>query len=225
MSQMPLALGGLGTPDFDSFWAGNDGLLLARLRALADSPGSSQVLLGGARSSGKTHLLMACCDAARAAGHSAVYLPLARLQLSSPGEPLDAELVAIDDVGLALGERTLAEWLFAEINRQHDRQRALLLALGSESDVTASVLPDLASRLARSEMLRIERHDDEARKDILMHRAGHAGMPLDEAAADYLLRHHSRDLRTLLQTLANLDREALARSRRITVPLLKEVLS
>jgi DnaA-homolog protein len=223
MSQMPLALGGLGAPDFDSFWTGNDDLLLARLRALADSPGSSQVLLGGAASTGKTHLLMACCDATRAAGHSAVYLPLARLH--SPDEPLDAELVAIDDVSQALTDRPLAEWLFTEINRQHDRQRALLLALGSDYEAAAAVLPDLASRLARSEMLRIERHDDEARKAILMHRAEHAGMPLDEAAADYLLRHHSRDLRTLLQTLANLDREALARSRRITVPLLKDVLS
>ena len=225
MSQMPLALGGLGAPDFDRFWSGNDHLLLARLRALADHPGTSQVLLSGAPSSGKTHLLMACCDAARAAGHSAAYLPLARLQLDSPGEPLDAELVAIDDVGLALGNHALAEWLFAEINRQHDRQRALLLALGSEHDLSAALLPDLSSRLARSEMLRIERHDDEARKAILMHRAEHAGMPLDEAAADYLLRHHSRDLRTLLQTLANLDREALARGRRITVPLLKDVLA
>ena len=155
MSQMPLALGGLGAPDFDRFWAGNDHLLLARLRALADHPGTSQVLLGGAPSSGKTHLLMACCDAARAAGHSAAYLPLARLQLDSPGEPLDAELVAIDDVGLALGNHALAEWLFAEINRQHDRQRALLLALGSEHDLSAALLPDLSSRLARSEMLRI----------------------------------------------------------------------
>ena len=72
MSQMPLALGGLGAPDFDRFWAGNDHLLLTRLRALADHPGTSQVLLSGAPSSGKTHLLMACCDAARAAGPAAL---------------------------------------------------------------------------------------------------------------------------------------------------------
>jgi DnaA-homolog protein len=225
MSQMPLALGGLGAPDFDTFWPGHDGLLVARLRALAARPGSSQVLLGGPQSSGKTHLLMACCDAARAAGHSAVYLPLARLELAALAEPLDAELVAIDDVAMALTDRPLAEWLFTEINRQHDRQRALLMALSNESDPATSVLPDLASRLARSETLRLERHDDGARKAILLHRAELAGMPLDQAATDYLLRHQSRDLRVLLQTLADLDRESLARGRRITVPLLREVLS
>lgn len=224
MSQMPLALGGLGSPDFDNFWPARDTLLVSRLRVLAKNPDASQVLLSGHSGSGKTHLLMASCDAARDAGHTAVYLPLARLQLGAASEPLDADLVAIDDVGLAQTERPLAEWLFAEINRQHDRRHALLLALNSEFDPAQALLPDLASRLARSELLRLERHDDTGRKSILMHRAECAGIPLDQAAADYLLRHHSRDLPTLLQKLANLDRESLARGRRITVPLLREVL-
>ena len=41
-------------------------------------------------------------------------------------------------------------------------------------------------------------HDDAARKAILLHRAERAGIPLDPAAADHLLRHESRDLRALL---------------------------
>ena len=39
----------------------------------------------------------------------------------------DAELVAVDAVDAAFADRTRAEWLFAQINRQHDRGPALLL--------------------------------------------------------------------------------------------------
>ena len=98
----------------------------------------------------------------------------------------------------------------------------MLLAVRGAMD--AVVLPDLGSRLARAEALYLEQPDDAARKSILLHRAARAGIPLEPAAADYLLRHAHRDLRSLLAQLAELDREALARGRRITVPLLREVL-
>lgn len=222
MSQLPLALGGLGPPDFEQFWRATSDLAVARLQALAVDPRADQVLLIGGDSSGKTHLLLATCEAARQIGHSVAYLPLQRLEADALTEPVDAELVAVDDVDQALRERALAEWLFGQINRQHDRGRALLLAV--RGDVATSVLPDLGSRLARAEALHLEQPDDIARKSILMHRAERAGIPLESAAADYLLRHAHRDLRSLLAQLAELDREALARGRRITVPLLREVM-
>lgn len=222
MSQLPLALGGLGPPDFEHFWSAEGAIAVARLQALAQRPGADQVLVSGPEGSGKTHLLLATCEAARLAGHSVAYLPLSRLDVAALTEPVDAELVAVDDVDRALGERALAEWLFGQINRQHDRGRALLLAVRGAME--AVVLPDLGSRLARAEALHLEQPDDAARKSILLHRAARAGIPLEPAAADYLLRHAHRDLRSLLAQLAELDREALARGRRITVPLLREVL-
>lgn len=222
MNQLPLALSGLGPPEFAQFWEGSNAVALARLQALALRPGADQILLRGAESSGKTHLLLATCEAARAAGHAVAYLPLLRLEAEALTEPLDADLVAVDDIDRALTESGLATWLFAQINRQHDRCRALLLA--GRGEVVNAVLPDLASRLARAESLHLESPDDAGRKSILLHRAECAGIPLEPAAAEYLLRHHARDLRSLLARLAELDREAMARGRRITVPLLREVL-
>jgi len=221
VNQLPLALSGLGPPGFEQFWAGNNELALARLRALAQRPGADQVLLGGAEGSGKTHLLLATCDAARQAGCSVAYLPLSRLEPESLTEPVDADLIAVDDVDLALAGRGLAQWLFTQINRQHDRGHALLLA--ARGQVSDAVLPDLGSRLAQAQALYLNSPDDAARRAILLHRAGCAGIPLEPAAADYLMRHAHRDLRSLLARLAELDREALARGRRITVPLLREL--
>lgn len=223
MSQLPLALGRLDAPDFEHFWPGADALVLARLRALAAAPGAAQVLLTGGESSGKTHLLLATCEAARAAGYDAACLPLDQLDGADLAEAIDAELVAVDAVDAAFADRTRAEWLFAQINRQHDRGRALLLALRQMPEPGEVVLPDLLSRLMRCEKLSLAPHDDHARRSILLHRAEQAGIPLDPAAADHLLRHESRDLRALLARLKQLDREALARGRRITVPLVRDV--
>jgi len=223
VNQLPLAISGLGPANFAHFWAGTDALALARLRALAEQPGADQLLVSGATSAGKTHLLLATCEAASAKGWRVAYLPLAQIEPDALSEPLDADLIAVDDVDRALGNSTTAHWLFAQINRQHDRARALLLALPDSSDPALAVLPDLASRLASCERLPLSNPDDSARKSILLFRAEQAGIPLDPAAADHLLRHHTRDLRALLAKLAELDREALARGRRITVPLLREV--
>lgn len=223
MSQLPLALGGLDSPDFAHFWPG-DALVVARLQALAQAPGGAQVLLLGAAGGGKTHLLLATCEAARAHGLAVAYLPLDRIDDAGLAGAVDAELVAVDAIDCAYRDGARAEWLFAQVNRQHDHGRALLLAARALPDPAALVLPDLGSRLLRCERLALAPHDDEARRAILLHRAASAGIPLDEAAADYLLRHHSRDLRALLARLQDLDRAALARGRRITVPLVRELL-
>lgn len=223
MSQLPLALGGLDTPDFAHFHAGGDALVVARLRALAVAPHAAQVLLLGAPASGKTHLLLACCEAARTAGLAAAYLPLDRIEDAGLDGSVDAALVAVDAIDIAYSDRARAEWLFAQANRQHDRGHALLLAARS-LPASDAVLPDLCSRLERCERMQFAAHDDEARRAILLHRAAATGIPLEPAAVDYLLRHHSRDLGALLACLRRLDREALARGRRITVPLIREVL-
>lgn len=221
MSQLPLALGGLGPPDFAHFWSDDDSLVVARLQALARAPGASAVRLCGPPSSGKTHLLLATCEAARSAGVSVSYLPLQRIPMEALGEPIDADLLVIDDADLALSDLDAAHALFALINRLHDRRSAWLLA-ARNSD---SVLPDLASRLARAEQLRLATRSDHARRAILLHRAERAGIPLDTAAVDYLLRHGSRDLRELMAQLAALDRAALARATRITVPLIRREMA
>ena len=224
-AQLPLGFGGWRAPELADFWDEIDPLVLARLRALAVNPGASRILLTGAADTGKTHLLLAACESARASGYDAFYLPLSKFDAEALREPHVADLIAIDEADLAFADRELSEALFVLINRQQDRNRALLLAARNSPEQSQSVLPDLQSRLAQAERLRLSEHGDDARKAILMFRAHRAGIPLDPAAVEYLLRHSARDLRSLMQQLAALDRESLARGRRITVPLLREILA
>lgn len=223
MSQLPLALRRDSGADFDSYWAEVDALVVQRLRGFAEQPGATRILLTGAADSGKTHLALAVCEAARAAGHSVVYLPLQRVDASLVAASTGHDLVVIDAIEAVRGQPALAEALFTLLNHQHDRQRAVLIC-GREAPSPEDILPDLASRISQAELLRLNEHGDAARRSILLQHAERAGIPLDPAAADYLLRHCERRLSTLLATLAQLDRESLARGRRITVALLRECL-
>ena len=50
------------------------------------------------------------------------------------------------------------------------------------------------------------------------------GATFDEAALEWLMRRHSRDLSDLGALFERLDRASLAAQRRLTVPFLKQVL-
>lgn len=221
MQQLPLSLGGLGPPSFDNYRAPAGSLAAYRLRRIAHAPDAARLLLTGPAGVGKSHLLMACCEDARAHGHTALYCPLP----SGAGmlaEGVAIELLAVDTLDAVCGDREAEFLVFSAINRQHDARHGLLLA--SSRPPRDFALPDLRSRLAEAEQLPLDAPDDDTRIAILLHRAARAGLPLEPAAAHWLLRNTSRALPDLVATLARLDRESLARGRRITVPLLREVL-
>jgi DnaA family protein len=65
---------------------------------------------------------------------------------------------------------------------------------------------------------------DEDMQAALVKHAQNLGFDLDPAIASWLLTRKSRDLGHLLQIVAALDRYSLEHKRRITLPLLKEIL-
>src|SRR3546814_16810294 len=66
--------------------------------------------------------------------------------------------------------------------------------------------------------------DDDGRREVLGRRARRRGLAIDEAAIDWLLRRVDRDLSSLARLLDQLDRASLAEQRRITVPVMRQVL-
>jgi len=65
--------------------------------------------------------------------------------------------------------------------------------------------------------------DEEKSKALKQHAAARA-FDLPDNVIEYLLRHLSRDLPSLMGLLDALDRHSLESKRSITVPLLKELL-
>jgi DnaA family protein len=104
-SQLPLALRWPAQQRFDTYVAGGNSVAMALLRDAAESAGSPWVFLAGASGCGKTHLLIAACAKADAAGHSAQYLPLRRLRADAANatRAADQDRASHPDIASALG--------------------------------------------------------------------------------------------------------------------------
>lgn len=227
-AQLPLALRFPPDQRFEAFVAAPDGAL-AQLRAFAHGEGiAGSVFIAGPAATGKTHLLLAACAEAEAAGRRTAYLPLA----AAAGRLRDAlhafehaDVVALDGLEAVAGGRDDEIALFDAHNRARDAGRSLLYAARVAPDALELVLPDLRSRLSQCARIALEPLDDSGRADVLRLRAARRGLQIDDAAIDWLLKRVDRDLVSLTTLLDRLDRESLAAQRRLTVPFLRSVLN
>ena len=226
-AQLPLALRFPPDQRFETFVAAPDGSL-AQLRALAHGEGvDGSIFIAGPAATGKTHLLLAACAQAEAAGRRTAYLPLAaaagRLR-----DALDAfehaDVVALDGLEAVAGNREDEVALFDAHNRARAAGRSLLYTARVAPDALELVLPDLRSRLSQCARIALEPLDDSGRADVLRLRAQRRGLQIDDAAIDWLLKRVDRDLVSLTTLLDRLDRESLAAQRRLTVPFLRQSL-
>jgi DnaA family protein len=223
--QLPLGLRFPRDQRLDAYRDAAPGLLDA-LTALASASGES-VFLGGPDGSGRSHLLLATCAQASAAGHAIAYLPLrvfgerAADALAQQG---GVRLACVDDLQAIAGDHAAEVALFDLHNRVRDGGGALLYAADMAPAQLPLALPDLRSRLSQCARFALSAPDEAQRRAILRERAAARGLELDEAVMDYLFRRVERDLASLTALLDRLDRASLAAQRRITVPFLKDVI-
>jgi DnaA family protein len=201
--------------------------VIERLQRLADGGLADAMYLQGGKGSGKTHLLLAACAAAEAAGRRPQYLSLGRIRghAREAFEGLEhADLVALDDLD-AIGREARDEIaLFDLHNRLHDAGASLLYAAQATPATLRLGLPDLRSRLSQCVLVSLRTLDDEGRRAVLRQRAASRGLVFDDAALDWLLTRCSRDLSNLAALFEQIDHASLAAQRRITVPFLRQLL-
>ena len=229
MSQLPLRIGLSDPPTFANFHDAkpSEALQILRSHVRGDSAGPLVYLLGPT-GSGKTHLLAATLHAASERGDRAVGL--------SPSEPGQASpelleglgetgVVVIDDVETGLG---VSEWevaLFHLYRRGEASGAKLVVASRLGPQALEVALPDLASRLRGALVVRLPVLNEQGQRAVLSARASARGFELGADVLEYLLRRARRDMHTLMRYLERLDAASLAEKRRITVPLMRDVLS
>ena len=205
-------------PRFDNFVVGDNGEVVARLRALVAGAGPSAhaVALWGGRSVGKSHLLAAV------AADSAPSL-LLRAASAFPADPfVSPRILCVDDADQLNVEQQA--WLFTAFN--HVAQAGgVTIATGQTPPGRWPLRDDIRTRMGSGlsfEMLPIPQDDLPA---ALSAYAAGRGFDVSNDVLTFLLSHHQRDIASLCQTLAGADRLSLALKRRVTVPLLRTYLN
>ena len=133
--------------------------------------------------------------------------------------------MAIDDLQRITPDPAWAEAVFHLINRCRNRGCKLLFASQDSPQSINVALPDLASRLLWGPVFHIDPLLDNDLLRFILDQSRQCGLEMPAEVAHYLVKHAPRDIRWLEQLIALLDSETLARRRRVTVPLVKELVA
>lgn len=201
-------------PTLDNFVAGSNVELLSVLNnVLSKSLEETGVFIWGEEGSGRSHLLQAVVQKARAPGWTAEY--------AAGLVPREAHIVAVDDVELLDEAGQIS--LFTLYNRQRETGGKLLVS-GSAAPAHLNLRDDLRTRLGWGLVYQVQPLSDEEKALALHQHAQARGFALPHDVTQYLLRHGRRDLPALLAMLDALDEHCLRLKRGASVPLLKEVM-
>lgn len=227
MQQLPLGVQLPLSSRFETFYTGDNGVVVAELKALCRGTRQPALWLWGARGAGKTHLLQSACAHVSDSGGSAAYLPLAEAAATGPGllaglESLEA--VLLDDLTCIAG---IPEWeraLFTLYNDLVENGGRLVVAASGPPAWVVFNLPDLASRMAASSVYQVRALDEADQAEALFRRAAVRGIELPPETVQFLLRRVPRDFAVLCRLLDEFDVASLAAQRRLTVPFVRGLL-
>jgi DnaA family protein len=228
MEQLPLDVQLADYAVFDSFLCGSNGVLLHALREAARVQTRAVIWVWGPAETGRTHLLQACVNAADSHGFRAAYLPLA----AGHGFPVEAaegmgemDLLCLDDVNEVAGKPDWERQLFRLYEQIRERGGRLILAADSPPLQLTFELPDLVSRFSSGATFRLQSLTDDEKLEAMQLRAGWRGFELPDETARYLLARVDRRASQLFALLDQLDRQALMKQKKLTVPFVRSVLA
>lgn len=217
MRQLPLPLAPDTQPSLDNFLPGDNEAVVGYLRTLVMP--SAPVYLWGPAGSGKSHLLHALIDKATRSGQ--------RARRFDPGVEWgnlmsgDLALVAIDECDdLDDAAQAAAFRLFVEAAALGMQ----VVAAGRVPPVDLPLREDLRTRLGWGPVFALQPLREPQVRAALRREADRRGLFLSDEVLDHLLTRFARDLKHLNALVDRLDRFSMARSRPLTVPLLKQML-
>ena len=210
---------------FDSFYASK--LNKHLLSLLQNNTFKDDLLIFGTKDSGKTYLLQALCNHFSNQGKSSFYLPMKQAKELSVDilESLESmELVCIDGIESIVGNKVWEVGLFNLINRSLNSENRLIFTSSKNIDVMNFELKDLDSRLRKIQSHELYALADDEILSALKHIANLRSIELGSKEAQYLLTYANRNISDLVQILESLDQLSMEMKRKITIPLIKEVI-
>jgi DnaA family protein len=226
-SQIPLPLGISERFTFANFVAVHNEHILRSLKTYIRDGKSGFLYLWGKAGTGKTHLLHASCNESAQLKRNPIYLPLTQYLDLEPeifSSMENQDLVCIDDIHYVEGKEEWEKELFYLYNRLQELGGLLIVTSIFSPSGSTFDLADLKSRLSSGIIYHLVDLDDEQKLIVVKEKAKQRGVELSNDVLEYLGKRVTRDLNNLLSWLDRLDEASLSAKRKITVPLLRELL-
>lgn len=219
--QIPLDLGGRSAYAREDFLIGPSNTDSVRWIDKWPDWHAPVLIITGPAASGKTHLAAVWRDRSKAETiRPETLLNRTAEELSSMGRPL-----VIDGLDPWLGERKVEETLFHLYNIFKEDGRSLMLTMRMTPTQAEFALPDLASRLRAAPVSAIKPPDDMLLASVLIKLFSDRQLPVGNEVISYILPRMERSFSAARDIVKAADQTALAARQRISVPLMRKVMT
>lgn len=207
--------------------AGANGLVCSSLQSYIESSDFKVAIIVGPESSGKSHLLSACCNFANQNNQSSMLVPLEQVADLSPDviDGLDnVEVICIDNLDLVAGKANWETAIFNLFNVLQQNNSKLFISASELPQDLDIELPDLVSRLQWGTLFQPSALNNDEKVSALIQHAHLMGFELSEDVAGFMLNRLPRKMSFLMQALNTLAKQSMEQQRMVTVPFAKQVL-
>ena len=228
VSQIALPLSFDRQFSFDNYFTDPPSFVVASLKSMFETDSEAMIGLWGGPDSGKTHLLNACALFASRQSINFQLYDGNQLAVGNPSlfDEFDSNtFLMIDNLDALCGRRNWEAFFYGYINRCRDLNHRLIFSLSKKPQDLSCELPDFHSRLSWGLLLELKMPGDDEIENIIESRARLLGLTLSREVLSYLLTHYSRRLSDQIALLGKLDNESLSAKKKITIPLIKQVLN
>jgi len=194
---------------------------------LKDANFSDDLFIYGTKESGKTFLLQALCNSYSSMSKSSLYIPLHKVMNYGVEifESLEnMNLICVDGIEEVISKIEWEKAIFNLINKALISKSRLILSSSQDLKSLNFALPDLESRIRKIQSFELYPINDKDIFDALKYISKLTSINLGDKEAKYLVTYSQRNISNLVQILESLDQLSMEMKRKITIPLIKEVI-
>jgi len=188
---------------------------------------AGDIIIQASLNSGKSHLLQSLCNFYNEIGKTSFYLPI-KTALDYDPSLLDSinkiDLVCIDDIDFVAKNDEWERAIFNLINQCQQSNSRIIFSLADSIDIVGFNLSDLLSRLKKLLKYNVANLDDEDIEAAINLIIEHNSINIGDKEVNYILNHAKRDIAYIKQILFKLDEYSLSTKKKITIPLIKEII-
>ena len=197
------------------------------LSLLKDSDFLDDLFIYGTKESGKTFLLQAMCNSYSSMSKSSLYIPLKKVMNFGVDifESLEnIDLICVDGIEEVISKIEWEKAIFNLINKALISDSRLILTSSKDLKSLNFSLLDLESRIRKFQSYELHPINDKDIFDALKYISKLTSINLGDKEAKYLVTYSQRNISNLVHILESLDQLSMEMKRKITIPLIKEVI-
>ena len=189
--------------------------------------GNDDLFLYGIKKSGKSFLLQSVCNFYDSKNKSSLYVPISDVKkygISFMDSLDNLDVICIDDIDLINSNK---EWEIAIFNLINDCLISKCRLIFSSALNPSSIkfdLKDLISRIKKMDHVELFPISKDKLNDAINFICNLRSINLGEKEINYLVTHSKRNISDLINIINKLDKTSMQLKRKITVPLIKEVI-